>query len=178
MSKSSNNYVALNDSGDDMFGKIMSISDDLMWKYFELLSTKNLSEIEKLKDTVKNGANPRDIKFLLSEEIVERFHSLSIAKKAKESFLQRFQKGGIPEDIDLIEVSIKDIENDNGEINLPRLLAHTNLVNSVSEGHRAIKAGSVRIDGEKISQISLDIQSDSELILSQGKRRFIKVKII
>ena len=178
MSKSSNNYVALNDSGDDMFGKIMSISDDLMWKYFELLSTKNLSEIEKLKDTVKNGANPRDIKFLLSEEIVERFHSLSIAKKAKESFLQRFQKGGIPEDIDLIEVSIKDIENDNGEINLPRLLAHTNLVNSVSEGHRAIKAGSVRIDGEKISQISLNIQSDSELILSQGKRRFIKVKII
>ena len=178
MSKSSNNYIALNDSGDDMFGKIMSISDDLMWKYFELLSTKNLSEIEKLKDTVKNGANPRDIKFLLSEEIVERFHSISIAKKAKESFLQRFQKGGIPEDIDLIEVSIKDIENDNGEINLPRLLAHTNLVNSVSEGHRAIKAGSVRIDGEKISQISLDIQSDSELILSQGKRRFIKVKII
>ena len=178
MSKSSNNYVALNDSGDDMFGKIMSISDDLMWKYFELLSTKNLSEIEKLKDTVKNGANPRDIKFLLSEEIVERFHSLSVAKKAKESFLQRFQKGGMPEDIDLIEVSIKDIENDNGEINLPRLLAHTNLVNSVSEGHRAIKAGSVRIDGEKISQISLDIQSDSELILSQGKRRFIKVKII
>ena len=178
MSKSSNNYVALNDSGDDMFGKIMSISDDLMWKYFELLSTKNLSEIEKLKDTVKNGANPRDIKFLLAEEIVERFHSLSVAKKAKESFLQRFQKGGMPEDIDLIEVSIKDIENDNGEINLPRLLAHTNLVNSVSEGHRAIKAGSVRIDGEKISQISLDIQSDSELILSQGKRRFIKVKII
>ena len=178
MSKSSNNYVALNDSGDDMFGKIMSISDDLMWKYFELLSTKNLSEIEKLKDTVKNGANPRDIKFLLAEEIVERFHSLSVAKKAKESFLQRFQKGGMPEDIDLIEVSIKDIENDNGEINLPRLLAHTKLVNSVSEGHRAIKAGSVRIDGEKISQISLNIQSDSELILSQGKRRFIKVKII
>lgn len=178
MSKSSNNYVALNDSGDDMFGKIMSISDDLMWKYFELLSTKNLSEIEKLKDTVKKGANPRDIKFLLSEEIVERFHSLSIAKKAKESFLQRFQKGGIPEDIDLIEVSIKDIQNDGGEINLPRLLAHTKLVTSVSEGHRAIKAGSVRIDGEKISQISLDIQSDSELILSQGKRRFIKVKII
>ena len=178
MSKSSNNYVALNDSGDDMFGKIMSISDDLMWKYFELLSTKNLSEIEKLKDTVKNGANPRDIKFLLSEEIVERFHSLSIAKKAKESFLQRFQKGGIPEDIDLIEVPVKDIQNDGGEINLPRLLAHTKLVNSVSEGHRSIKAGSVRIDGEKISQISLDIQSDSELILSQGKRRFIKVKII
>ena len=178
MSKSSNNYVALNDSGDDMFGKIMSISDDLMWKYFELLSTKNLSEIEKLKDTVKNGANPRDIKFLLAEEIVERFHSLSIAKKAKESFLQRFQKGGIPEDIDLIEVPVKDIQNDGGEINLPRLLAHTKLVTSVSEGHRAIKAGSVRIDGEKISQISLDIQSDSELILSQGKRRFIKVKII
>ena len=178
MSKSSDNYVALNDSGDDMFGKIMSISDDLMWKYFELLSTKNLSEIKKLKDLAKEGANPRDIKFLLAEEIVERFHSQSIAKKAKESFLQRFQKGGIPEDIDSIEVPLKDIKNDNNEINLPRLLAHTNLVNSVSEGHRAIKAGSVRIDGEKISQISLKIQSNSEVILSQGKRRFIKVKII
>ena len=178
MSKSSNNYVALNDSGDDMFGKIMSISDDLMWKYFELLSTKNLSEIKKLKDSAKEGANPRDIKFLLAEEIVERFHSQSIAKKAKESFLQRFQKGGMPEDIDLIEVPLKDIKNDDNEINLPRLLAHTNLVNSVSEGHRAIKAGSVRIDGEKISQISLKIQSNSEVILSQGKRRFIKVKII
>ena len=92
--------------------------------------------------------------------------------------MQRFQKGGIPEDIDLTEVSKKDIQNDDGEINLPRLLAHTNLVNSISEGHRAIKAGSVRIDGEKISQISLEIQSKSELILSQGKRRFIKVKII
>jgi len=178
MSKSSNNYVALNDSGDDMFGKIMSISDDLMWKYFELLSTKNLSEIKKLKDSAKEGANPRDIKFLLAEEIVERFHSQSIAKKAKESFLQRFQKGGMPEDIDLIEVPLKDIKNDDNEINLPRLLAHTNLVNSVSEGHRAIKAGSVRIDGEKISQISLKIQGNSEVILSQGKRRFIKVKII
>ena len=82
------------------------------------------------------------------------------------------------EDINLTEVSIKDIQNDDGEINLPRLLAHTNLVNSISDGHRAIKAGSVRIDGEKISQISLEIQSKSELILSQGKRRFIKVKII
>ena len=178
MSKSANNYVALNDSGDDMFGKIMSVSDDLMWRYFELVSSKNLTEIKSLKNSVNDGANPRDIKFLLAEEIVERFHNQSVTKKAKESFMQRFQKGGIPEDIDLTEVSIKDIQNDDGEINLPRLLAHTNLVNSISEGHRAIKAGSVRIDGEKISQISLEIQTKSELILSQGKRRFIKVKII
>ena len=178
MSKSANNYVALNDSGDDMFGKIMSVSDDLMWRYFELVSSKNLTEIKNLKNSVNDGANPRDIKFLLAEEIVERFHNQSVAKKAKESFMQRFQKGGIPEDIDLTEVSIKDIQNDDGEINLPRLLAHTNLVNSISEGHRAIKAGSVRIDGEKISQISLEIQTKSELILSQGKRHFIKVKII
>ncbi len=178
MSKSANNYVALNDSGDDMFGKIMSVSDDLMWRYFELVSSKNLTEIKNLKDSVDDGANPRDIKFLLAEEIVERFHNQPIAKKAKESFMQRFQKRGIPEDIDLSEVSIKDIQNDNGEINLPRLLAHTNLVNSISEGHRSIKAGSVRIDGEKISQISIEIQGKSELILSQGKRRFIKVKII
>ena len=178
MSKSAKNYVALNDSGDEMFGKLMSVSDDLMWKYFELLSSKDLPEIEKLKHAVSDGANPRDIKFLLAEEIVERFHSQSIAKKAKESFLQRFQKGGIPDEINSAEVPIEKIQNDNGEINLPRLLAHTNLVNSISEGHRAIKAGSVRIDGEKISLNSIEIESNSELILSQGKRRFIKVKII
>ena len=178
MSKSANNYVALNDSGDDMFGKLMSVSDDLMWKYFELLSSKDLSEIKNLKQTVSDGANPRDIKFLLAEEMVERFHSQSIAKKAKESFLQRFQKGGIPDEIDSAEVPIEKIQNENGEINLPRLLAHTNLVNSISEGHRAIKAGSVRIDGEKISLNSIEIKSNSVLILSQGKRRFIKVKII
>ena len=178
MSKSANNYVALNDSGDEMFGKLMSVSDDLMWKYFELLSSKDLPEIKKLKHAVSDGANPRDIKFLLAEEIVERFHSQSIAKKAKESFLQRFQKGGIPDDINSAEVPIEKIQNDNGEINLPRLLAHTNLVNSISEGHRAIKAGSVRIDGEKISLNSIQLKSNSELILSQGKRRFIKVKII
>ena len=178
MSKSAKNYVALNDSGDEMFGKLMSVSDDLMWKYFELLSSKDLSEIKKLKHAVSDGANPRDIKFLLAEEIVERFHSQSIAKKAKESFLQRFQKGGIPDEINSAEVPIEKIQNDNGEINLPRLLAHTNLVNSISEGHRAIKAGSVRIDGEKISLNSIEIESNSELILSQGKRRFIKVKII
>ena len=178
MSKSANNYVALNDSGDEMFGKLMSVSDDLMWKYFELLSSKDLSEIKNLKHTVSDGANPRDIKFLLAEEIVERFHSQSIATKAKESFLQRFQKGGIPDEINSAEVPIEKIQNDNGEINLPRLLAHTNLVNSISEGHRAIKAGSVRIDGEKISLNSIEIKSNSELILSQGKRRFIKVKII
>mgnify|MGYP001309742798 FL=1 len=178
MSKSANNYVALNDSGDDMFGKLMSVSDDLMWKYFELLSSKDLPQIKKLKHAVSDGANPRDIKFLLAEEIVKRFHSQSIAKKAKESFLQRFQKGGIPDEINSVEVPIEKIKNDNGEVNLPRLLAHTDLVNSISEGHRAIKAGSVRIDGEKISLNSIEIKSNSELILSQGKRRFIKVKII
>ena len=178
MSKSANNYVALNDSGDDMFGKLMSVSDDLMWKYFELLSSKDLSVIKNLKQTVIDGANPRDIKFLLAEEIVERFHSQLIAKKAKESFLQRFQKGGVPDEINSVEVPIEKIQNDSGEINLPRLLAHTNLVNSISEGHRAIKAGSVRIDGEKISLNSIEIKCNSELILSQGKRRFIKVKII
>ena len=178
MSKSANNYVALNDSGDDMFGKLMSVSDDLMWKYFELLSSKDLPQIKKLKHAVSDGANPRDIKFLLAEEIVKRFHSQSIAKKAKESFLQRFQKGGIPDEINSVEVPIEKIKNDNGEVNLPRLLAHTDLVNSISEGHRAIKAGSVRVDGEKISLNSIEIKSNSQIILSHGKRRFIKVKII
>ena len=178
MSKSANNFVALNDTPDDMFGKIMSLSDELMWRYFELLSSLTLTEIDHLKSLVKSGSNPRDIKFQLAEELVIRFHSQSAAQKAKDSFLIRFQKGQIPTDVKSIEIMMSNVQNPDGEINLPKLLSLTNLVSSVTEGHRAIKAGSIRIDGEKVNIKSIKNQPNKQLVLSFGKRRFIKVKII
>ena len=178
MSKSANNFVALNDTPDDMFGKIMSLSDELMWRYFELLSSLTLTEIDHLKSLVKSGSNPRDIKFQLAEELVIRFHSQSAAQKAKDSFLIRFQKGQIPSEIKTIEIMVSSVQNPDGEINLPKLLSLTNLVSSVTEGHRAIKAGSIRIDGEKVNIKSIKNQPNKQLVLSFGKRRFIKVKFI
>ena len=178
MSKSANNYVALNDTPDEMLGKIMSLSDELMWRYFELLSSRTLTEIDHLKSLVKSGSNPRDIKFQLAEELVSRFHNQSLAQKAKDSFLMRFQKGQIPSDLKTIEILMSNVENPDGDINLPKLLALTNLVSSVTEGHRAIKAGSIRIDGEKVNIKSIKNQPNKQLVFSFGKRRFIKVKII
>jgi len=178
MSKSANNYIALNDQPDDMFGKIMSLSDELMWRYFELLSSLTLTEIDHLKSLVKSGSNPRDIKFQLAEELVTRFHNQSLATKAKDSFLIRFQKGQIPTDMKSIEIMMSNVQNPDGDINLPKLLSLTNLVPSVTEGHRAIEAGSIRIDGEKVNIKSIKNQPNKQLVLSFGKRRFIKVKII
>ena len=178
MSKSANNYIALNDTPDDMFGKIMSLSDELMWRYFELVSTLTLKEINNLKSLVKSGSNPRDIKFQLAEELVSRFHNQSTAQQAKDSFLIRFQKGQIPSEVNTMEITMSQVQNPDGEINLPKLLSLTNLVSSVTEGHRAIKAGSIRINGEKVNIKSIKNQPNKQLILSFGKRRFIEVKII
>ena len=178
MSKSANNYVALNDAPDDMFGKIMSLSDELMWRYFELVSRLTLKEIDNLKSLVKSGSNPRDIKLQLAEELVSRFHSQSAAQKAKDSFLIRFQKGQIPSEINTMEITMSKVQNSDGEINLPKLLSLTHLVSSVTEGHRAIKAGSIRINGAKVNVKSIKNQPNKQLILSFGKRRFIEVKII
>ena len=178
MSKSANNYIALNDTPDDMFGKIMSLSDELMWRYFELVSKLSLKEIDNLKFLVKSGSNPRDIKFQLAEELVSRFHNQSAAQQAKDSFLIRFQKGQIPSEVNTMEITMSQVQNPDGEINLPKLLSLTNLVSSVTEGHRAIKAGSIRINGEKVNIKSIQNQPNKQLILSFGKRRFIEVKII
>ena len=178
MSKSANNYIALNDTPDDMFGKIMSLSDELMWRYFELVSKLSLKEIDNLKFLVKSGSNPRDVKFQLAEELVSRFHNQSAAQKAKDSFLIRFQKGQIPSEVNAMEIIMSQVQNPDGEINLPKLLSLTNLVSSVTEGHRAIKAGSIRVNGEKVNIKSIKNQPNKQLILSFGKRRFIEVKII
>ena len=178
MSKSADNYIALNDSPDDMFGKVMSLSDDLMWTYFDLISALSLDQIKDLKKQVKNGENPRDIKFILAEEIVMRFHNDSAASKAKNSFLKRFQKGQAPDEIKTVSINYKETLLDNGKVNVARLLLLAELVPSLSEGHRALKAGSIRLEGEKIENPELEIQIEEKFILSFGKRRFIKVEFI
>jgi len=178
MSKTANNYIALTDSPKDMLGKIMSISDELMWRYFELLSARSLDEIGLLQKQVKKGKNPRDIKFLLAEEIVERFHGKQSSADAKASFLRQFQQGQMPEEIKSVSINYSEVESEPGIVNMAKVLYLANLVTSVSEGHRAIKAGSVRLQGEKIERSQLQMDANSRHVLSFGKHRFAKVEFI
>lgn len=172
MSKTSDNYIALEDSPTEMFGKLMSISDVLMWRYFELLSFKSNSEIAKLKNQVDNGLNPRDAKFVLAEEITERFHSKRDATTAKQQFIDQFSKGAIPQDMPMFELSA-------GANGLPiaNLLRQANLVASTSDALRMIKQGAVRVDGEKISDRRLVFVAGSKHIYQVGKRKFAKVNL-
>ena len=173
MSKSLNNYIAIDEEPNDMFGKIMSISDELMWRWFELLSFIPEKEIEVLKKQMEEGVNPRDIKFLLAEELVDRFHSDGQGSKCKEAFLQRFQKGQIPEDISSLTVEI-----DGDSIPLPNLLKNSEMVSSTSEAMRLIKQGGVKIDSVKVEDPKLEIQKSSEALYQVGKRKFLQIKII
>ena len=172
MSKSLGNYIAIEDSQNEIFGKIMSISDELMWRYFELLSFKKQEEINKLKKSQKEGLNPRDIKFLLAEEIVDRFHGEGFGNKAKEEFKSRFQQGNSPSEIK--EIEIKLMEKD---ISLPKILKEAGMVSSTSEALRLIKQGGVRIEGEKILDSKYKINQNSSLLYQVGKRKFLRIKI-
>ena len=172
MSKSLNNYVAIDEDPDEMFGKIMSISDDLMWRWFELLSFMSEDEINSLKKEMQDGKNPRDIKFILAEEIVDRFHKDGDGQKCKELFLNRFQKGQIPENVDSVKVNI-----DGESILLVNLLKETNMIASVSEGNRLIKQGGIKVNSEKVNDPKFEISINSENLYQVGKRRFLKIKI-
>ena len=172
MSKSLGNYIAIEDSQNEIFGKIMSISDELMWRYFELLSFKKQEEINKLKKSQKEGLNPRDIKFLLAEEIVDRFHGEGFGNKAKEEFKSRFQQGNSPSEIK--EIEIKLMEKD---ISLPKILKEAGMVSSTSEALRLIKQGGVRIEGKKILDSKYKINQNSSLLYQVGKRKFFRIKI-
>ena len=172
MSKSLDNYIAIDEEPNEMFGKIMSISDDLMWRWFELLSFLPEEEISKLKDEMKEGRNPRDIKFILAEELVDRFHKKGDGKDCKEDFLDRFQKGKLPEDIETFEIDIK-----NESILLVNLLKDTEMISSVSEGIRLIKQGGIKINQEKVVDIKLEISKGSMNIYQVGKRKFLKIKV-
>jgi tyrosyl-tRNA synthetase len=170
MSKSLDNYVGINEDSDEMFGKIMSISDDLMWRWFELLSFRPINEINELKKEVKSGMNPRDTKILLAEEIIERFHSKEDAENAKNTFLDRFQKGAKPKDIETFSISLDD------DIAIGNLLKESGLVQSTSEAMRLVKQGAVKINDEKIDDPKLSIEKNQELLVQVGKRRFLKIK--
>ena len=172
MSKSLNNYIGVNEDPDEMFGKIMSISDDLMWRWFELLSFITEEEIINLKNDMDAGKNPRDIKFILAEELVDRFHNDGDGKACKEAFLQRFQKGLMPDDISSISI---DIEGES--IPLVNLLKTSEMVSSTSEAARLIKQGGVKIDSEKVENPKLNIKKGSEAIYQVGKRKFLKIKV-
>ena len=172
MSKSMGNYIAIEDSQNEIFGKIMSISDELMWRYFELLSFKKEEEINKLKKSQKEGLNPRDIKFLLAEEMVDRFHVEGSGNKAREEFKSRFQQGNSPSEIK--EIEIKLIEK---EISLPKILKEAEMVSSTSEALRLIKQGAVRIEGKKILDSKYKINRNSSLLYQVGKRKFFRIKI-
>ena len=170
MSKSLDNYVGINEDPDEMFGKIMSISDDLMWRWFELLSFRPINEVNELKKEVKSGMNPRDTKILLAEEIIERFHSKEDAENAKNTFLDRFQKGAKPKDIETFSISLDD------GIAIGNLLKESGLVQSTSEAMRLVKQGAVKINDEKIDDPKLSIEKNQELLVQVGKRRFLKIK--
>ena len=170
MSKSLDNYIAIDEEPDEMFGKIMSISDELMWRWFELLSFMPEEDIAKLKDEMKKGKNPRDIKFILAEELVDRFHKEGEGKKSKEIFLNRFQKGNIPDEIESVKFDIK-----NDSILLVNLLKDTNMISSISEGNRLIIQGGIKINSEKVEDPKLEVSKGSEGIYQVGKRKFLKI---
>ena len=170
MSKSLGNYVGITDPADEMFGKIMSISDELMWRYYEVLSFLPLERVAELKSEVSNGHNPRDVKFKLAEEIVARFHDTAAAKRAKNEFIARFQKGAMPEDI----VEIRIASND-GSLGIAYLLKAAGLVASTSEANRMLQQGAVRIDGERIDDRTLEIPAGTAHIFQVGKRKFARV---
>jgi len=169
MSKSLNNYIGISDAPDDMFGKLMSISDDLMWRYFELLSFRPLDEIESFKVEIEQGKNPRDIKFLLAEEIIERFHDRAAADKARENFISRFQKGKVPDEMPEFSLS--------ADLPVANLLKEANLVKSTSEAMRMIKQGAVKVDGEKLADNKQIFSSGDKHVFQVGKRRFARINI-
>ncbi|MDX2164214.1 MAG: tyrosine--tRNA ligase [Gammaproteobacteria bacterium] len=172
MSKSLDNYIGINETPDNMFGKIMSISDNLMWRYFDLLSFESSETIQQFKDEVKSGKNPRDIKFILAKEIVERFHDKKAAESAQENFTSRFQKHQLPQDIPEIKHNLST-----PNLSLANLLKETGLCPSVSEARRLIQGGGVKVNGEKVTDINFAIKSGSSDIYQVGKLKVAKIVV-
>ena len=172
MSKSLGNYVGITEPPGEMFGKLMSISDDLMWRYFEVLSFRSLDDIQGLRARVEDGMNPRDVKFELAMEIVARFHDDAAAAAAKQEFISRFREGAMPDDMPEIT-----LEADGGTLGIAHLLKGAGLVSSTSEAFRMIKQGAVRIDGERVEDRSLTIDAGSTNVYQVGRRRFARVSL-
>lgn len=171
MSKSLGNYIGIFEPANEMFGKIMSISDELMWRWFLLLSFRPLAEIEQLKAEAAQGRNPRDIKFELAHELVSRFHDHAAADAAQEAFINRFAKGEVPEDLETVSLKAGD------GIGIAHMLKEAGLVDSTSEAFRMIKQGAVKIDGEKVDNKDLQLSAGFSGIVQVGKRRMIRIEL-
>jgi len=172
MSKSLNNYIGITDAPNDMFGKIMSISDELMWRYFELLSFRPLAEIADFQQQINEGKNPRDIKFLLAEEIITRFHDAKSAENAQNDFIKRFQKGAIPDDLPEVTVNI-----DSDELGVASMLKLAGLTQSTSESFRMIQQGAVKLDSQKVEDKGHMLAKGTVVVAQVGKRKFAKISI-
>lgn len=173
MSKSLDNYIGITESPDEMFGKIMSIDDEKMWRYFELLSFRPMLEIEGLRSEVANGANPRDIKFKLAEEIITRFHNKKAAKAAQQAFIERFRDGAIPDDI-------PERTHDAGgesDVWIAPVATSCGLTESNSEAIRMIKQGAMKLDGAKVSDKDTRLNTGQTYVLQVGKRKFVRVTV-
>ncbi len=172
MSKSLNNTIGITEPPGEMFGKIMSISDELMWRYFEGLSFRSLEDIAALQKSVDDGMNPRDAKFELGIEIVARFNDATAAEGAKQEFISRFQQGAMPDEIPELTLASQD-----GQLGIAHLLKGAGLVSSTSEAMRMIEQGAVKIDGQRIDDRSLQIEAGSTGIYQVGKRKFSRVSL-
>jgi tyrosyl-tRNA synthetase len=173
MSKSLDNYIGIDDAPADMFGKVMSISDDLMWRYFELLSFKSNQEIEQYKTGVDQGKNPRDVKFALAMELIERFHSAQAATDAMASFKAQFQKGAIPDDIDELT-----LQTEGGEMGIAHILKNAGLCSSTSDAIRMVNQGAVKLNGVKIEDSKQSFPAGTHDVFQVGKRKFAKIKLL
>jgi tyrosyl-tRNA synthetase len=173
MSKSLGNYIAIADPPAEMFGKIMSVSDELMWRYFELLSFRPASELAAWQASQAEGANPRDIKFRLAEELVARFHGVAAGRRAQEDFIARFQRGALPEDIPEVEV-----QTAGSGLPIANLLRDAGLASSTSEAMRLIGQGAVRVDGERVEDPRLYCAAGQALVYQIGKRRVARVTVL
>jgi tyrosyl-tRNA synthetase len=171
MSKSLGNYIGITDAPEEMFGKLMSVSDDLMWRYFELLSFRGMDEIVQLRRAIEEGRNPRDVKFELGLELVGRFHSPRLAEQAKQAFIDRFQKGALPDEMPEVDLAGGD------GLPIATVLKSSGLVQSTSEGLRMIKQGAVKIDGEKVSDRGLVLHAGADIVCQVGKRRFARIRV-
>ncbi len=172
MSKSLGNYIGITEPPGEMFGKIMSISDELMWRYFEVLSFRSLDDIAALRKSVEDGMNPRDAKFELGVEIVARFNDKAAAEGAKKEFISRFQQGAMPDEIPELT-----LESEDGKLGIAHLLKKARLVSSTSDAFRMIKQGAVKIDGEKVEDRSLQLKAGTTHIYQVGKRKFSRVTL-
>ena len=173
MSKSLGNYIGIDEPADQIFGKVMSISDENMWSWYELLSFRSIAEIQKLREDVAGGMNPRDAKFLLAEELAARFHDAAAGQQARENFIAQFQKGKLPDDMPEIALEVGA-----DGMAIANIIKNAGLTESTSEAVRLIAQGGVRMDGEKLSDKNLHLKAKTSFILQVGKRRFAKVNLI